>query len=533
MLVANMEKLQVIFRVDASLEIGTGHVMRCLTLANLLSRKGVDCFFVCRMHVGNMINVIRRHGYFVYTLQSAINEGSLGEDNNEKKLTHAHWLDVNWRKDATETIGIIGGKVFDWLVVDHYALDIRWEKLLRPFCVKLLVIDDLADRSHECDVLLDQNLGRSPIEYSNLVDIKCKKLIGPSFALLRPEFANRRASSNRIQTQNSIRNILISLGGVDKDNISGAVLNALRSCELPNEVCLTVVLGEKAPWLESLRKQSLTMPWSTRILHDVKDMASLMDEADLAIGAAGGSAWERCCMGLPTILVVLAENQKRGALALELSGAAVLLSDVFEISELLKKQISLLKLGRQLKFMSNAAESICDGLGANRVASVMLYLSYGKLDLRQAKNSDARLLYHWANDPTTRKNAVNSKPIRWCTHKSWFQERLANPKDCQIFIAKLSNLMPLGQVRFDRSTTNTWFIDYSLAYEFRGIGFGRLLLQAAIKFFEKSFPNAVILGKVKIKNIPSQLVFESLGFHRDANLEDSLIVYRRNILDVC
>jgi len=526
-----MKNFSVMFRVDASLEIGTGHVMRCLTLADLLCQRGAICLFVCRLHDGNMIDAIRRRGYFVHGLSVATQECSAHDETRETELAHAYWLGGNWHEDAKETCSVIGGQVFDWLIVDHYGLDVRWEQLLRPSCRRLLVIDDLADRPHDCDVLLDQNLGRHPVDYANLVDVESTKLIGPNFALLRPEFARRRALSNRLLGRKSSRRILISLGGVDKDNVTGVVLDALRACALPSDARLTVVLGERAPWVELVRKQAATMPWPTEILQNVQDMASLMDEADLAIGAAGGSAWERCCMGLPTLLVSIAENQKRGALALAASGAGVLLGEMSGVAAGLIKEMSLLMSGQGLKLMTDAAASICDGRGAERVASVLQYLSNERLVLRRAKESDVHLFYQWVNDPVTRSNALNTQSIGWDTHQSWFQEKLAHPEDCQIIVAELSEGMPCGQVRFERDPDSTWFIDYSLAPEFRGLGLGRPLLNTALSFLCRSVPNAVVMGQVKIENVPSQRVFESLGFHRDTALVDGLIVYRRNLLN--
>jgi len=364
----------ILFRVDASLEIGTGHVMRCLTLADALTLKGADCQFICRAHEGNLIEFIRSKGYVAHALPIA-HEASEGSNETGPDAptnpAHSHWLGTTQAHDVEVCAPILGAQRPDWLIVDHYGLDIYWEHALAPYYHALMVIDDLADRRHACKLLLDQTFGRDAADYRPLVPRDCQLLCGSQYALLRPEFAALRAYSLQRRSSPALRELLITLGGVDKDNVTGLVLEALRMCPLPADCQITVVMGTTAPWLDDIRKQAQDMPWPTRLLVGVSDMAQLMADSDLAIGAAGATSWERCCMGLPTIMIVLAENQKLIARAMAVVRAAVVV-DVDYLLQQLPNVLSHHGDEASLRIMSTAARNVCIGRGAKSVVSLML-----------------------------------------------------------------------------------------------------------------------------------------------------------------
>ena len=371
--------MKVVFRTDASLQMGSGHVMRCLTLADALKAQGADCHFISREHPGHLLAVIRQRGYEVNSLvahgqhaltaiKNIVNESP----SPQQKPAHADWLGSTWQADAQEAAAILANLQPDWLVVDHYALDQRWEEALAPYYRKLLVIDDLADRPHRCDLLLDQNLGSMPQDYADLVPPHCRLLIGPRFALLRPEFAALRPYSlQRRQGQHALRHVLITMGGVDQFNATGQVLQALKTCVLPADCRVTVVMGLTAPWLQNVWELAAQMHWPTEVVVNVNDMAQRMAESDLAIGAAGSTSWERCCLGLPTLMVVLAENQQLGAQALEAARAARLIGAVSDIAIQLPMAVAeLIDSGCQRR-MSLAANAITDGQGVQIVLQAM------------------------------------------------------------------------------------------------------------------------------------------------------------------
>jgi UDP-2,4-diacetamido-2,4,6-trideoxy-beta-L-altropyranose hydrolase len=358
--------LRVAFRADASLDIGTGHVMRCLTLADALRERGAQCLFISRAHPGNLLAQIRQRGF------EALELPTLANSRAEAQPAHAAWLGCRWEDDAQQTLQALTDRPQDWLVVDHYALDARWEQTMRPHATKLLVIDDLADRAHDCDVLLDQNLGRKTEDYATLVRENCGLLIGPAYALLRPEFAVTRQHSVARRAQPQLRHILITMGGVDKANITGRVLDALSDCALPPDCRITIVMGAQAPALNSVRRQATTLQWPTEVAVSVNNMATLMAESDLAIGAAGSTSWERCCLALPTLLFTIADNQKEAAQALA-SRQAVRLVELNEhLPASLKQEIDRLRTAPELlRHMSTSASAITDGEGVARVLSTL------------------------------------------------------------------------------------------------------------------------------------------------------------------
>ncbi|TBV10797.1 UDP-2,4-diacetamido-2,4,6-trideoxy-beta-L-altropyranose hydrolase [Stutzerimonas kirkiae] len=366
--------MKVVFRADASLQIGTGHVMRCLTLADALGAQGVDCQFICRKHQGNLIGLIGSKGYTVHTLPTQVE--FLGASSFVAKATgdeqapaHIHWLGVTQEQDAEACIPILAQLRPDWLIVDHYALDAQWELALKPHYQQLMVIDDLADRQHHCDLLLDQTFGRDADDYQNRVPADCRLLCGSQYALLRPEFSKRRSYSLERRATPELRSLLITMGGVDKDNITGRILKALEVCPLPARCQITVVMGMSAPWLEDVSQQAKSMSWPTRVMAGVRDMAQIMADSDLAIGAAGATSWERCCLGLPTVMLVLANNQRAIAQALYSAGAAHLV-DVNTLGE--KKLLTRQQIGPNvLSAMSAFAATVTDGLGTPEVITFL------------------------------------------------------------------------------------------------------------------------------------------------------------------
>lgn len=362
--------MRVAFRADASLQIGTGHVMRCLTLADALRERGASCTFVCRPHPGHLLALIAQRGHQVLALP----ELQEGAQPNHNGTAHGHWLGTDWATDVQDTQQALspqaGGQPLDWLVVDHYALDARWEEALRPQAQSIMVIDDLADRPHACDLMLDQNLGRKEADYGGLLKGNTT-LLGPQYALLRPEFAALRVQSlARRQANPPLRRLLITMGGVDKDNATGQVLAALQSCNVPADLRVTVVMGPHAPWLAQVQAQAMQMPWPTEVLAGVDNMAQLMAESDLAIGAAGSTSWERCCLGLPTIQVALAQNQEAIAQALSRAGAALMLQR-HAIAQTLPSLIKTVACTDQLFAVTLAASAVTEGKGAFLVCDFM------------------------------------------------------------------------------------------------------------------------------------------------------------------
>lgn len=347
--------------------------MRCLTLAEALATHGVACHFICREHPGHLLDLIRTRGFVAHPLPPCDRRGLPQGKSAKKEPAHSDWLGCDWLTDARETGECLVALNPDWLVVDHYALDSRWEQALKEHYRYLLVIDDLADRPHDCDVLLDQNLGRVADDYAECVPATSIVLAGPTYALLRPEFSVLRQYSIQRRRSGLLKHLLIAMGGVDRSNATAKMLKALKTCPLPTDCKITVVMGSSAPWVEEVRAIAATMPWPTEVRVDIRDMAQIMANSDLAIGAAGSTSWERCCVGLPSLLVVLADNQESAAYHMSRAG----ISQTLFLDQTLELQLSefitlAVDQPEWLINMSNKASAVTDGTGAELVVTVMM-----------------------------------------------------------------------------------------------------------------------------------------------------------------
>jgi len=358
-----------LFRADASRVMGTGHVMRCLTLADALARKGWQCDFVCRQQDGDMAGWIRARGYRLWLLPAA--ESRAPAITSDDRPPHAAWLGVSWQQDAEETLAILAEVSPQWLVVDHYGLDARWERLVAGEVDHLMVIDDLADRDHHCDLLLDQNPGRIKADYADRVPQGCVCLTGTRYALLRDEFSQWREHHPPESRTGRIRRVLVTLGGADPDNVTGQVLSALGQCQLASDLHVDVVMGHSSPHLATVRAQAHELPFQATVTVGATNMAERMALADLAIGAAGATTWERCCMGLPSLIIAIAANQRtflRTTEKLGLSavcGRSDLSAAVCDFIESMQAEP-----GQYFAMVAHAFGTV-DGLGASRVADYM------------------------------------------------------------------------------------------------------------------------------------------------------------------
>ena len=357
--------MKVVFRSDAATAIGSGHVMRCLTLAEELRRHGATVTFVCRIRDGDMREAIAERGFAVLHL-------NLSDGDGAARATPAVAGDASWQEDAAQTQSALkaAGLEPEWLVVDHYALDRRWEALLRDQSRHILVIDDLANRPHDCDLLLDQNFD-SPLHplYARLVPAAARLLLGTGYALVRREFEQHRACALARRT-GQLRRILISMGGTDPANDTAVALTGLAA-QAADGVGLDVVIGAGNPHRQAVRSLCEGIPRAE--LHvQTSRMAELMMRADLAITAGGSTTWERCVLGLPALVTIQSEDQAPIAKAVEAVGGHRVLGS--------SKDLTAHDYGRaiqalppdELLHMSTISATLCDGRGAQRVATHLL-----------------------------------------------------------------------------------------------------------------------------------------------------------------
>lgn len=347
--------MKILCRTDASHFLGTGHVMRQLTLAHALHAMGTRVAFFCRTHPGHLGDFISRQGFdcHLYPVQSDTILGAPSDTDAQQ---------------VSELANKIGA---DWVLVDHYGADSTWE---RQQPVRVLAMDDMFDRPHACHILLNQNLGATEDQYSGLIAPHTLCLMGAQYALLRPEFRNLRDAALNRRAKNTLGNILITMGGSDQPNATEWVLDKLAQCYMPRDLHLTVVMGANAPHLTTIQCKAETLPWPTTVLAGTSDMAGLMVQADVAIGAAGSTSWERCALGLPTVQLVLTENQRHIGDALQKSGAAFTLD--FQSEDAFKSAIHRLFDQSNTRYsMSQAAAKIVDGAGVHRVVEFLYNFS--------------------------------------------------------------------------------------------------------------------------------------------------------------
>lgn len=355
--------MRVAIRVDASFEIGTGHFMRCLTLADALKQRGADIRFISRNLPEYLSAALASKGYEIRALDASSDNALIGA------LAHSHWLSTSQKADADSSLEALSDEEWDWLIVDHYALDSTWESTLYQAVKRILVIDDIADREHNCDVLLDQNLYADMNDrYREKVPARSRLLLGPIYALMRDEF---RYLHEKTQPRSGVVNrALIFFGGMDVNNCTSFAMEALFSTGVPI-MCVDVVIGLQHPFKQQILNQTAMYGYSCHV--QTNKMADLMAAADVAIGAGGSATWERCCLGLPALVLSLADNQVDISKGLHKFGGCKYIGEhkMMTMPILQAAIADMLSQRGQLAAISKAAYSLVDGLGANRLCQTM------------------------------------------------------------------------------------------------------------------------------------------------------------------
>jgi UDP-2,4-diacetamido-2,4,6-trideoxy-beta-L-altropyranose hydrolase len=362
--------VNVFFRVDASQEIGTGHLARCRTLAKALIEIGARCTFILGEDSKGYAQSILDQSIARIYLEKNFCHDEIDQNYSNEHLSHGHWLSSSWKEDADRVIEVMDGNLVDWMVVDHYALDKLWEMQIKPYCKNLMVIDDIADRKHVCNLLLDQNLVDDiDTRYLGLINSECKLLLGPKYALLQSEFKYFRDTPR--MRKNAINRLLIYFGGADISNLTGLAIDAFINTGRMN-IAVDVVISSRSIHAERIRRQVGSFQ-NISIHQDLSTLAPLMSQADLAIGAAGSTSWERCCVGLPSLVVSIADNQVKIARRLHMEGAIIWLGDkeIVTVGMLHRELERLFSLGIS-KDWPRICGDIVDGGGVNRVVDVLM-----------------------------------------------------------------------------------------------------------------------------------------------------------------
>ena len=493
-----MAKTNIAFRVDASNQIGTGHFMRCLTLADELKKQGAQVRFITRNLPAHLSDMLTQKG--MEYLPLILDDAKEALDD----LAHASWLGTSQALDAQVTLQALADQSWDWIIVDHYALDVRWEKAVRSSCKNLMVIDDLADRKHDCDVLLDQNYyADMQTRYVGKFPAHCQLLLGPRYALLREEFRTLR---EKVKVRaGDVKKILVFFGGVDASNYTSFAIQALAELNCRQQV--DVVIGAQHPNREQIQQSCIHHGFICHV--QTATMADLMAEADLAIGAGGVATWERCCLGLPTISFCLADNQRKlitdgaaaGLLYAPISGRTLL--------EVIRDHLrNLLENPALIKLISERAINFVDGKGSLRVASAM---GISSIEIKQASKEDSKNLFDWRNHPKIREASINSASISWDEHQRWFEAVLTD-KNRELIIGMAKD-KTVGVVRFDIEND---FAEVSI-YLIQDAGFagqGRNLLISAERWLNANRPEIRrIRASVLAENEVSKNLFLASSYH--------------------
>jgi len=488
--------MKIAFRVDASVQIGTGHFMRCLTLADELARRGAQIRFVSRYLPEHLVGLLAANGYELALLDRTENNTALDE------LAHAQWLGCSQAEDAADSLKALSDKAWDWLIVDHYALDYRWESKLRPATRNIQVIDDIADRQHDCDILLDQNqYADMSARYADKVPDHCRLLLGPRYALLRKEFRQLREQIE--SRKGSVQRILVFFGGMDADNYTGRAIQALVDIELA-DMHVDVVVGAQHPCREAIQDACLSHHF---ICHaQTNRMAELMAAADLSIGAGGGATWERCCLGLPTVAICTADNQRKQIVDAASEGLVYAPDLKYQFDQVIGCHIrTLIENSGLRQLISRNAMQAVDGKGVLRVVSSM---GCSRIVIRFARADDCEDLFAWRNHPSIRAVSRNPELIDWEDHSNWFAGLLSDP-DRMLLIGQRDGV-PVGVVRFDIQNHQAEVSIYLVP----GItGCGRDLMHSAEMWLAQHCPGINILhAEVLGSNERSHQLFLSAGY---------------------
>jgi len=358
--------MNVVFRVDASQKIGAGHLMRCLTLAEELRKKSSKITFIARDHVGNLNYLIEEKGFNLCVLP-------VRQDELQKLGCHEELLSTTQQIDAEDTVEVIENEQIEWLVIDHYALDRKWAKKLRPYVEKIMVIDDLANREYDCDLLLDQNYVNDKNRYDQFVKLNTVKLLGPKYALLRENFVEYHNYS--CCAKEKINKVFVFFGGSDLYNLTITSLKALSQPGL-SHLSVDVVIGF-ANINHTEIEEYIADNMNIKLYVQVDNIAEIMADADISLGAGGSTTWERMAVGLPSLVVTLAENQVAFTKELHKKEYINWIGHVDQVNQqtIYGSLLRVIDEVQELYEQSHRGKLLVDGLGVNRVVNEMI--NYG------------------------------------------------------------------------------------------------------------------------------------------------------------
>jgi UDP-2,4-diacetamido-2,4,6-trideoxy-beta-L-altropyranose hydrolase len=487
--------MNLLFRTDASVAIGTGHAMRCLALAQAWQDAGAQAVFALAESTASIDERLRSETFEVLPVSCV--DGT--------------------REDANQTIALAQAQRAEWIVVDGYQFDAEYQRALNDAGLKILFLDDYGHATHySADLVLNQNVCANEALYADR-ESYTQLLLGPRYCLLRREFAVWHDWKREVSP--ACHRLLIMMGGSDPENLTARVITAIERAkhEGPDALDVTVVVGGSNPHSSGLQSLAARSQQKISVRRDVSNMGELMAAADIAVSAAGSTCWELCLLALPALLIDVAPNQTALAEDLDRKRCAVHIGNQTVSAQEIAHQLERLLGSHQLRrSLSERSRELVDGNGSSRVVSVMRGTdSCGKLGLRlrRALPDDIRLLWEWANDPETRAASFSSGPISWETHSGWFGKKMADDKSL-ILIAENEKATPWGQIRFDVRADGDWEVDVSIAPTMRGRGLASWLVKHGVQALLNHRHPLRVHALVRRANVASAKAFERAGFKR-------------------
>jgi UDP-2,4-diacetamido-2,4,6-trideoxy-beta-L-altropyranose hydrolase len=477
-----MTSFTVLIRADASSTIGTGHVMRCLVLAEALKENGFEPVFLTKPLEGNIDHKIAENGFRLVSLVS---------DDAGAEI-----------EEVCDAIRVTGAAM---IVFDHYGIDAGYEKRVKDATgIRVMVFDDMY-KPHHCDILLNQNMYADAARYDALVPPGCKRLCGVEYALLRKEFRTI-TKRDRSKAPEGRLNLLVTLGGADPGNVTLKVMEALEKVEGVT-FNVTVVVGAVNPHLGAIRAFPSSSGCVFDIVVNASNMAELMNEADVAISAAGSTTIELLYMQVPMMLIVLADNQDAVAREMQRQGFGINLGTAKALHvETLTVQIAdylHARIGREGKGGQPALPSIGN---IEKVVKKMVCGMYADYALREAAAEDMMAVFSLSNDAEVRKYSMNTAPIPLEDHRRWFEKRLSDTQSPFLVVAQGDTC--LGQVRLDKKAEGYVF-SISLSRALRGCGFAADIIGKSLQRLPEG---SLAVAYIRHDNAASVKSFESNGF---------------------
>lgn len=484
----------LLVRADADRSQGAGHVMRSLALAQAWRRRGGAIHYLTHRPAATLRRRLEAAGASVLEI--------------EKR--HPVQADLRAARERIDRLRR-ESETLPWVVLDGYHFAADYQRALRSAGCRLLVIDDHAHLPrYHADLVLNHGVHAPRLEYPDCG--KAWLLLGTRYALLRPEFEAWRGFARTVPEK--AKKILVTLGGADDGNVTMKVVEAMALLG-DAAVEALILAGPLNPHLSELREAASISP-RLRLLSDVTDPAPLMAWADIAVSAAGTTAWELAFMQVPALLLVLAENQVSVAEGLEGFGAAQSFGAASGVgaAAIAQALCDLIHDAPRRRRMAERGRILVDGMGPARVLAAMERRTIGFLDselsVRPATGSDKLLLWEWANDQVARRHSLSSAAISWDEHERWYAEKSASP-DCRRWILSAGDL-PVGQIRYERDGEETAKLSFSVAAGFRGSGFGTRLLQLTIERAARELGVRRIEGAALVQNQASRKAFLKAGF---------------------